>query len=219
MHEIEQGDGLFVFQYFASFYIVAVWVYFNLFIAVVLGNFQLNFLPEDISISEETLEHAKTQWVALSDESDGPSYDTMVCSRIRSFAPSLMAPLGTDVVNDPLWYNRLLFELSVDPAKDHQARVSFHEVLLALSLVHETYDSLSFSQLMARNEVLRLSKEDVASRIIVATAKRWCVHHILYAPPVMLLRCSTIDASSCILGAQADAAETALQRPRHWGKN
>eukprot|EP01051_Picozoa_sp_SAG22_P027248 SAG22_NODE_9026_length_614_cov_0.867961_1_plen_77_part_00 len=54
---------------------------------------------------------------------------------------------------DPLWYNRLLFELSIDPsaADSEEARVSFHEVLLALSLVHETYEGLPYSQLQVRH--------------------------------------------------------------------
>ena len=36
---------------------------------------------------------------------------------------------------DPLWYNRLLFELAVEPGSDKEARVSYHEVTAPLHLL------------------------------------------------------------------------------------
>ena len=43
MHELELKGGRFVFPYFCTYLIAAIWGFFNFFVAVVLENFERNF--------------------------------------------------------------------------------------------------------------------------------------------------------------------------------
>ena len=97
------------FVYFGSFYVATVFVFLNLFVAVLLENFEMNFESTLLDISETHIGEYKEVWVSLT---EAPKHNSMAIKMVPKLVANLQPenPLR-DVLSDPLWFNRMLFTI------------------------------------------------------------------------------------------------------------
>ena len=96
--------------FFSSFFIATVFVFLNLFVAVLLENFEMNFESETLDVNIDHIEHFKELWIL---KTKGPKHDVLAVADIEKFVGALVEsgnPLGR-VAQDEFYKNRLLFEL------------------------------------------------------------------------------------------------------------
>jgi Ca2+-binding EF-hand superfamily protein len=161
------------FVYFGSFYVATVFVFLNLFVAVLLENFEMNFESTLLDISETHIGEYKEVWVSLT---EAPKHNSMAIKMVPKLVANLQPenPLR-DVLSDPLWFNRMLFELdlSVDGTAGDEQSVTFHELLMVIILLLHSYNGLSFEMQMKKKERIVQRQEDFAARCLVCYVRCW----------------------------------------------
>eukprot|EP01052_Picozoa_sp_SAG31_P005011 SAG31_NODE_214_length_20084_cov_2.644684_15_plen_1882_part_00 len=169
MHEMRVGGAKFVFVYFFSFYVLSNFVMLSLFIAVLLENFDLNFTAMDFSVGEAEVLEFKRHWV----EHTVYPHRVMRVDRIRSFIERLPRPFG-DIRQHGYWINRLLVEMGISLEADRtQLQTSFHNVLMAVFVLHLSFDCLPHEQQRLRLSKLCQKHQLVSTRIITAYVAGW----------------------------------------------
>lgn len=154
-----------VFVYFCSFIIASIWVFFNLFVAVLLENFENNFTAAEMELSVWHIAHFKSMWM---ERTVGPKHESMGLKQLKDIVPRLHDPLSRIVTLDENWFNRILFEMDVNFTGDlDEVTVGFHETLLALCLVYQSYDGLTFDQQQRKRDRIIRTKEAHATRVLM----------------------------------------------------
>ena len=74
------GNEIVAFFYFMSFYVAAVFVFLNLFVAVLLENFEMNFESEQLDLNVAHVEQFKRIWTEVT---EGPRHESIHISEIR----------------------------------------------------------------------------------------------------------------------------------------
>jgi Ca2+-binding EF-hand superfamily protein len=163
-----------VFSYFCTFYVATAFVFLNLFVAVLLENFEMNFEAHMLDLKEDHIEEFREVWVEHTSNQDE---STVGISDLQSIIDGLQKrgnPLG-DLAADSNWKNRLLFELDV--GADHvDARVGFHQVLLGITLLLHTYDGLSYEDMRFKLERIQRRTEMHSARILTAFLRSNVAH-------------------------------------------
>lgn len=171
MHELELAGCQFVFAFFGSYVVMSVWIFFNFFVAVVLQNFDRNFVASQMEISSWHIKKFKRQWQKLT---EAPDHKTLRVDQIPLLVSRLPAPLSHVMKDGPTWFNRLLFELKVDLMLTPHAEAPFHDVLLMLCLVsHSGYAGLSYEEQQKKRAAIRSRVMTHAGRVMVICVRIW----------------------------------------------
>ena len=83
------GRGTFVF--FSSFYVIVVFTMLNMFVVVLLENFEMSYEAEDVSITVEVVENYKASWIRCS---EAPTNKFVKASDIGKLVTKLEGTLG-----------------------------------------------------------------------------------------------------------------------------
>ena len=167
----ERHNANMVFLFYASFYISSVWIYMNLFVAVILENFEAMFVGGDIELCDDDIQQFKDIFVQYS---EAPNHEQIKASDLDQVMSNLEdSTLNEIMAKDVHWHNRLLFELQIEPDALDDSTVGFYELLLVLCLIHETYDGLSFEEQTTRRERIRVKQEEFACRVVVQGVRRF----------------------------------------------
>eukprot|EP01050_Picozoa_sp_SAG11_P007632 SAG11_NODE_643_length_7983_cov_2.198884_2_plen_1259_part_00 len=178
VYEMENQGKALVFPFFCCFIICSIWVFFNLFVAVLLENFENNFTAAEMELSMWHIAHYKEMWCSVT---PAPAHERMAVQELRSIVPRLHDPLSRITKQDENWFNRVLFEMDIDLTADlSEVNVKFHETLLALCLVYQSYDGLSFEEQQKKRERIQRCKEKHALKVLA-----WCtrVWYMMRHPP------------------------------------
>ena len=210
----EYGNDLTSFMFFMTFYVAAVFVFLNLFVAVLLENFEMNFESEQLDLNVAHIEQFKKTWTEVT---DGPKHESIHISQIRELvemlrnspsspkSPAMSRNSSTDssgnvsprtprsskkdpsplitILDDPNWFNRLMFELDCSPDDvNSDMSIGFHQLLLGLTLLQHTYEGLDFETNQNKLENIEARAQDYAANVIGAYIRCWKVTRNV--PPV-----------------------------------
>merc|ERR1712166_510568 len=172
-YELENAGARYAFYYFGSFVVISIWMFSNLFVAVLLENFEINFTTENLELRDDDVAAFKEEWVKYA---AGPDFKDISAVDIEKLVPTVPAPLSNCVGHDAHWLNRIFFELEIDTVDskltsrlsvdDSERRVGFHELLIVLCLMNATYDGLSFEKKQRKREVIKEKESLFAEKII-----------------------------------------------------
>ena len=160
---LHSGNPASVVPFFSTFYIITNFVFLNLFIALLLENFEYN-LEGEFAIEEVEVDSFKASWDASKDVQHG----MLSIGKLDHFMLELTGPLSVVVETDPFWHNRLLLELdsdAEDQLRDEKCFV-FHEVMLALCRMRFGNSCLPFDLEIEADEKLKLRTQNTAARLI-----------------------------------------------------
>ena len=62
-YELENAGARYAFYYFGSFVVISIWMFSNLFVAVLLENFEINFTTENLELHDDDVAAFKEEWV------------------------------------------------------------------------------------------------------------------------------------------------------------
>ena len=194
----ESTHDMLTFFYFMSFYVASVFVFLNLFVAVLLENFEMNFESELLDLNPAHVEQFKRIWT---DVTEHPKHDCIHISKIRSLVEKIrdnpMSPRSPSIVRSPSadgsrspgsprssrrepspfaqilddenWFNRLIFELGAKPKDVHaDVKVGFHELLLALTLLQHSYEGLAYKDAKKKEMEMERRAQEYAAHVITA---------------------------------------------------
>ena len=170
MHELELAGRSFVFPFFGIYIITSVWVFHNFFVAVVLRNFDRNFVASQMMFSSWHVMMFKRQWQHMT---EGPRHESMRACDLPELVQSLPRPLSTICEDGPHWFNRLLFELNVQHP-DHED-VRFHDTLLALCLATHSYSGLKYEEQQTKRADITRHVIEHAARVLTVCVRIWLV--------------------------------------------
>eukprot|EP01052_Picozoa_sp_SAG31_P012413 SAG31_NODE_725_length_12546_cov_34.366857_5_plen_2399_part_00 len=159
-------SGPLVPVYFYLFFLISNLVLLNLFVALLLDNFDL-MGSDDFAVSDVDIQLFKQQWKA----SGYGLHEQMNISQLQNFLVDNAKGMGTFGMMpeaDPYFFNRILFELDLtreDELKG-QKEVSFFPVLLALCHMRFSSSCLSLGEEVAKSNMLMQRVENHAARLI-----------------------------------------------------
>ena len=145
------------------FFVLSNFIFLNVFIALLLENFEYN-LEGEFAIEEVEVDSFKASWDASKDVQHG----MLSIGKLDHFMLELTGPLSVVVETDPFWHNRLLLELdsdAEDQLRDEKCFV-FHEVMLALCRMRFGNSCLPFDLEIEADEKLKLRTQNTAARLI-----------------------------------------------------
>ena len=180
MYELENRECPFVFPFFMTYIVTSIWVFFNFFVAVVLENFDRNFVASQMQLSIWHVAQFKRTWQMLT---AAPLHTGLPAQDLVQLVPRLPAPLSNIVDEGPLWLNRVLFELKIDLVAEPTATVEFHEALLALCLVSHSYEGLTYEQQQAKRALIKDKVMQYAGRVVVLCTT---IYVLMKKPPPAL---------------------------------
>ena len=158
-----------VMPYMVVYYITSVFIFLNLFVAVLLENFELNFDPDALDVKPADLDFFKEAWER---HAPTPQATHISINDVRDLVKDLHGVLGEIVMTDKLWWNHLLVKLDWDIAEpltpDNTA--GFHQLLLALALMHVSLDALPLDERVKAAAEFKQQQEVTAVRMIRACA-------------------------------------------------
>jgi len=168
-----------------TFFILSNFIFLNVFIALLLENFEYN-LEGEFAIEEVEVDQFKLDWDDsphtrddLGDEQEAAGATTsameLSIADLQAFMLDLRGPLSVVVETDPFWHNRLLLELDCDAEDElkNERTFQFHEVMLALVKMRFGNSCLPFELEIAADEKLRRRTQDTAARLIQMSVMAW----------------------------------------------
>eukprot|EP01050_Picozoa_sp_SAG11_P025940 SAG11_NODE_6035_length_1405_cov_1.515314_1_plen_468_part_11 len=159
-----------VLPFLFVFYLISNFLFLNLFIALVLENFEYNW-SDDFAITDDAFEELKEFWIA-----EGLKVqENLNVRRLKTFVLKLEGQLSISASFDKFWYNRLLLELGIDVEQEHAGHVEiqFHELLLALSKLRFGDDCLPFEKEIEADMKKQRRREAMAHSILKAFINAW----------------------------------------------
>lgn len=105
-------DEALILPFFSIFYIISNFVFLNLFIALLLENFEYNW-SVDFIVNEADVHDFKDRWHAATDARDESK--PLALQHVRGFVEGLAGTFAVLTRADPFWFNRLLLELDLTP--------------------------------------------------------------------------------------------------------
>eukprot|EP01047_Picozoa_sp_COSAG01_P045172 COSAG01_NODE_4141_length_5297_cov_78.284973_1_plen_758_part_00 len=171
-----------VVPFMVAYYISSVFVFVNLFIAVLLENFELTFDPDALDIKTVDLNKFRQAWDEMLPP--GPQSTGMPIKKIKRMVE--VADLGvlSDVMDDAQWWPHLLVNLGWDTA--HQPSdtdvVGFRKVLLSLALMYVSIDALPLEERIAQAQQLKMR-----------------VRHFLHCACCVHLFTNSIHTNKCLI--------------------
>jgi hypothetical protein len=152
--------------YMVVFYISSVFIFINLFIAVLLENFELNFDPDALEIKTADMAKFKAAW----EETVAPGEMQMPIRSVKRMIEKSDLGVLSQVMDDSQWWPHLLANIGWDTAKDptDEDVVGFRKLLLSLALMFVSIDALPLEERIAEARRLTDRAERTASRLIHA---------------------------------------------------
>jgi len=174
-----------VTPYMIVFYITSVYIFVNLFIAMLLENFELNFDPDALDVKQSDLEAFKAAWAV---HAPTPQATRIPIQSCKGLVGSLKGVLAETML-DKLWWNKLLIRLDwniEDPLTEHNT-VGFHQLLVALTLGHFSIEALPLEEKVQAASELKTREQATAQRLIcsVAVARARIKHPERFVPAGM----------------------------------
>eukprot|EP01046_Picozoa_sp_COSAG06_P006102 COSAG06_NODE_283_length_18377_cov_8.509301_6_plen_2777_part_00 len=182
-HECAQEKGPHVLAFFAVFWFVTNLLLTNLFIALLLDNFDL-MGSEDMAVSDMDIELFKRRWV----RSAGPHgqrysiHDSISLAHVRWFIRQPgMGTFSMMPEADPHYFNRVLFELHPEGGEPGDytrqdvldcerrrlnIRIHFFDLLLALCHIRFSSSCLTLANEVSKSALLIQTHEGHAARIM-----------------------------------------------------
>jgi voltage-dependent calcium channel L type alpha-1D len=166
--ELRSYERGFVATYFISYYIVAVFLFMNIFIAALLENFEMTFDTDALEIKSTDMVVFKESWVSKMPE-EHLKDQRMPFSHMRRFLADLPGVWETSR-RDPFWFNVILVELGMDPEhiQDPDRTFGLRQTLLALSAATLENDCFSLHQQVEKASDTEKRRTLMASRLISA---------------------------------------------------
>lgn len=155
------------FFYFSTFFVATVFVFLNLFIAVLLENFEMNFESNLLDLNEDHISEFKEIWIGLTDTKNTHMQITQVQDCLDQISEE--NPFKA-VLQDPTWYNRMLFELdmSAEVLTEEETKITLHELLIVLTLLLHSYDGLTYDSQIEKRRKIERRQQNFASKIMAA---------------------------------------------------
>jgi len=152
------------------FFVISNFVLLNVFIALLLENFEYN-LEGEFAIGEVDVEFFKSEW----DQSSLVVGGRLKLRSMLDFMFELAGPLSVVVDTDPFWYNRMLLELDCEQADELEGtkEFEFHEVMLALCKMRFGNGCLPFDLEIEAEEKMQLRHHNTAARLIQVCVSAW----------------------------------------------
>ena len=176
------GSAL-VIPYMVVFYISSVFIFINLFVAVLLENFELNFDPDALEVKSADLAKFKTAWEAIIP----PGEMFIPIKKVKRLVETSDLGVLSQVLDDRQWWPHLLANIGWDSAKEPSDAdvVGFRKLLLALALMFVSIDALPLEQRITEAQQLKTRAERTASRLIhaIIVAKLHMKHPEKYCKP------------------------------------
>ena len=168
MQDLSNNAGsTLIFPFFLMFYVLANLVMINLFVAVLLENFEYNIADESFSITEEDVELFKDQW----DENDHEGCEKLEIPmrEIAPFVSSLEGCFSLIRDFDQYWQQQLTMELKNESQDEIEPTdmVSFHLLLLCLCSLRFGSNCQSYSEQLAKAAIHRARRVEFANRVLV----------------------------------------------------
>jgi hypothetical protein len=178
MQRFSPGGGWFAIPFVIFYDLVSNFLFLNLFVALVLENFEYNFLEDSFDINEDAFDELKFSWL----EEGLAIENSLNVKRLKTFVLRLNGQLAISASHDKFWYNRLLVELDIDAAMEYagDADLKFHELLLALCKLRFGDHCLPFDEELAADQQKERRREEIASRIMAVFVNAW---KMLREPP------------------------------------
>eukprot|EP01052_Picozoa_sp_SAG31_P006997 SAG31_NODE_329_length_17643_cov_10.377793_2_plen_1951_part_00 len=161
-----------VIPFFFVFFILSNFVFLNLFVALLLENFEYIWDGE-YAIEEVDIKSFDEGWDQVISASDGGALNA---KKLEFFVDRLEGPLKNLIQTDPFWYNRLLVELDID-INDIVVRNDIHvekeELLLALARMRYGNSCLPFELEVQAELRLKQRHEENALRLMRVYVGAW----------------------------------------------
>lgn len=193
LENTDWGVPALVFPYFCTYYVMSIYVFMNLFIAILLENFESSFDDDGLDVNQTHIDEVREQWIHhiemcnAEDTSDSETEDEkpeidfreMPLHQIRALVEGLDGPLSS-LKEDTYWYNNLLHQMGFDTDNQHanrNAMVGFHDWINALAILHLSTSYLPFEEQVRTTDTKLRKNEQVANRIILAGLRAWLTIH------------------------------------------
>lgn len=155
-----------VMPFMVVFYISSVFIFVNLFIAVLLEKFELNFDPDALEVKTEDLDKFKRAW----EEFMPPGQMQMPIKSVKRMIEKSDLGVLSQVIDDSQWWPHLLTNIGWDTESEPTAEdvVGFRKLLLALALMYVSVDALPLEERISQAQQLKTQEKRTAARLIHA---------------------------------------------------
>ena len=190
-YQCAEYNGKIVIVFFMAFFFLTNMLLVNLFIALLLDNFDL-MGSEDMAVSDMDIQLFKRRWVRYAGGSNGEKHrqtihDSISLAQVRKFVHQPgMGTFSMMPQADPFYFNRVVFELhpaggkpgdyTVQNVLDCQRgskdiRVFFFDLLLALCHIRFSSSCLTLANEVTKSALLVEQSKQHAARIIQVGAR------------------------------------------------
>jgi hypothetical protein len=187
-HQCSETNGKVALLFFIGFFFFTNMMLVNLFIALLLDNFDL-MGSEDMAVSDMDIKLFKRRWVRYAGGEKGRQtiHDSISLAQVRRFIHQPgMGTFSMMPQADPYYFNRVLFELhpedgqpgdyTIQDALDCESglkdvRVFFFDLLLALCHIRFSSSCLTLANEVNKSALLVEQHEQHAARIIQVGAR------------------------------------------------
>jgi hypothetical protein len=165
----DQSDGL-ITAFFFTFFVVGNFIFISLFVALLLDNLDL-IASDDFAVSDLDIELWRASWLNTGLRLDEP----MNVKDIRNFVFNAKGTFAFIHKADPYWYNRLLFELHLEPQDEiiAEAEIEFFKLLRAVCHIRFSSKCLSLDDEVQKSAWMRDHTSKHASAVIVVAVRAW----------------------------------------------
>eukprot|EP01051_Picozoa_sp_SAG22_P009240 SAG22_NODE_756_length_7442_cov_2.044668_2_plen_527_part_00 len=176
INELHQAGKPLVYWYFFVFYGMSTFILVNIFVAVVLENFELNQQQQSFEIKKPHCESFKQIFNTIASNGISGQLSHQACSASDAIVitKELRYP-WVQIQDIPNWENRLMMEMKVGLSDNRDETVVTYKTLLsALFVLYLRSDSLPFEMRRKRFLMLYKSHQDLSQRIIAQNWRTWC---------------------------------------------
>ena len=165
------------FGYFFVFYLAAVLVMANLFVAMLLENIHVSLAAENSLIKAVHCDLFKSAWNEMVKQGRGKVNKTgamrLNCYDVIELVEGMDEPLGR-VVELDVWKHRLLLELGVPlTINRRQTYVSFSNALMAVCVLYLSNSCLPYALQHRRTLDVLYQQQETATRLIQCRCTQW----------------------------------------------
>eukprot|EP01051_Picozoa_sp_SAG22_P003916 SAG22_NODE_200_length_15420_cov_4.424581_4_plen_2131_part_00 len=160
--------------FFFAFFVAGNFVFISLFVALLLDNLDL-IASDDFAVSDLDIELFREQWIASGLRLDEP----INVRDLRVFVRDAKGTFAMIHKADPYWYNRLLFELQLEPEDEHigEETVEFFRLLRAVCHIRFSSKCLALEDEVQKSDWLGRHHYNHAVAIIQTCVRAWWFRH------------------------------------------
>jgi len=168
MHSASQAGYITSTLYHISFIYVGVYVFFNLYVAAVLENFESVCSVQDGGdIDEDALRRFRTAWLRFDPNSTG----FIPMRKLRDFLETLGPPLGRSPPLPRFWLQLVRDECN--GFLDKERGIPFRKLLITLGVLRMGFDSMTVDERLGQEGNIQRRMEEMAASKIKAVIKAY----------------------------------------------